>query len=262
MTHNKLINKQVKSIIYGILLILFAVALILNAAGVFEGFHFTISPVQIIVTLICICCLVNSIQTLSFVGITLSISVALVMYRNELQIPASLSSWLLVFASFLIGCGFDWIFRGPKKKMKHRKHNHFEFTYNSDDDHKQKKDDDSVVDSSFVDERRIHLSNSFGESIRYIKSQSFEHGEFENGFGNLVVYFENVQFAGPAASLSLDNGFGSMSLYLPKTWRLSLSDDSGFGSVEIHGTPSTDNDAPLLMIQADNGFGHIDIYCE
>lgn len=259
------IKKKYKGILWGIVIIVAAVLFLLNGLGVFDSLNLSLSFTQIAWTIIFGVVLVNSIVDLSFIGMFLSASVIVHLYRDALQIPDTLSSWTLIIAGTLIGVGLDIIFKNSKKqiKKKHHKKPKFNISYSFDDDDenesKQDSDDDVVYTNSYSD-NNVTIENSFGERTDYISSQNFQSATLDNGFGNLTVYFDGTQITNGAAVISVDNGFGNTNLYLPASWKLNMKEDSGFGKVLVHGMPSNEKDAPIIHINVDNGFGHVDIY--
>jgi len=110
------------------------------------------------------------------------------------------------------------------------------------------------------DGENVTIDNSFGKLTRYLHSTNLKYVKIDNGFGNCVVYYDNVIMADGSSKLNVDNGFGQVDLYIPPFYRFRMKQDNGFGSINVYGNPSTDPAAPLIDAKVDNGMGKVNIY--
>lgn len=106
----------------------------------------------------------------------------------------------------------------------------------------------------------VVIDNSFGKLVRYLHSSNLKKVKIDNGFGNCIVYYDNVYVDADGSRLEIDNGFGQVDVYIPPFYRFKLKQDNGFGSINIFGECSLDPNAPLIDAKIDNGMGKVNIY--
>ena len=63
-----------------------------------------------------------------------------------------------------------------------------------------------------------------------------------------------------SAIVDLEVSFGSMELYIPRTWKVVTNLDNSFGGCKEHGTCDMSNDDNILMINGDVSFGGLELY--
>ena len=106
----------------------------------------------------------------------------------------------------------------------------------------------------------IVIGNGFGKLTRYLHSTNLKKVKIDNGFGNCVVYYDNVYIDNNGSRLEIHNGFGQVDIYIPPFYRFKMKQDNGFGSINLHGSSSMDPDAPLIDADVNNGMGKVNIY--
>ena len=106
----------------------------------------------------------------------------------------------------------------------------------------------------------VDIDNGFGKLTRYLHSSNLKKVTVKNGFGNCIVYYDNVYIDQDGSRLEVDNGFGQVDIYIPPFYRFRMKQDNGFGSINVFGNCSTDPDAPLIDADIDNGMGKVNIY--
>ena len=106
----------------------------------------------------------------------------------------------------------------------------------------------------------IVISNSFGKLTRYLHSSNLKRVKIDNGFGNCIVYYDNVYVDENGSRLEIGNGFGQVNVYIPPFYRFRMKQDNGFGSINVFGNCSMDPNAPLIDAKIDNGMGKVNIY--
>ena len=106
----------------------------------------------------------------------------------------------------------------------------------------------------------VVIDNGFGKLTRYLHSSNLKKVKIDNGFGNCIVYYDNVYVDKDGSKLEIDNGFGQVDVYIPPFYRFKMKQDNGFGSINIFGNCSLDPDAPLIDADIDNGMGKVNIY--
>lgn len=249
-----------KSIFWGVLLMIIAAGLIINSLGLLPTIPIGFG--SLILAVIMLAILIHSALDFSMTGVLFSVAHLIVIFRDATGFPPrSLSSWLLILAGTLFGIGLDVILKDFRKAHK-RNNPHFEFTYSSDDDN----DDDDTIEGKFVEGRTssnncYEFANTFGDQTKYLQSAPLKYAKLENSFGNLNIFFDDVVLESNEAWVKMENSFGKISLYVPSSFRIDLKQDNGFGNIDLQGRPSTDPQAPILHIDAENAFGSIEIRC-
>ncbi|MBR5179736.1 MAG: hypothetical protein IKW90_13180 [Lachnospiraceae bacterium] len=106
----------------------------------------------------------------------------------------------------------------------------------------------------------VVIENGFGKLTRYLHSSNLKKVKIDNGFGNCIVYYDNVYVDQDGSKLEIDNGFGQVDVYIPPFYRFKMKQDNGFGSINVYGNCSMDPNAPLIDADIDNGMGKVNIY--
>lgn len=250
---------KANAIFWGIAFVATGVAAILWAAGTIQG-----SIYLILMTALMAAIFIRSLIGFHFVPLLVSAAHIVHLYRGMLGIPANLASWMIIIASLVIGIGLELIFGGLKKSIKRKMRANYDYssgpkTIGSGDGSSENSGNISV-NTAYISGSNLHIENGFGEQTRYIRGEEFCSGHIENGFGQLTVYFEDVKFQDNSASLNIENGFGHLNVYMPSTWLAVLTEENGMGQINVHGTPSTDTDAPVINLHVENGMGKVDLF--
>ena len=98
---------------------------------------------------------------------------------------------------------------------------------------------------------------AFGAGTFYKQDQELVEDEFEVGFGNAKIYYDNAEMLGDSATLKIEVGFGNAVIYVPQHWRVDLKVETFCGAAKA--------DAPVaptsktLMIRGDVAFGKLGV---
>ena len=98
---------------------------------------------------------------------------------------------------------------------------------------------------------------AFGAGTFYKQDQELVEDEFEVGFGNAKIYYDNAEMLGDSASLKIEVGFGNAVIYVPQHWRVDLKVETFCGAAKA--------DAPVaptsktLIIRGDVAFGKLGV---
>ena len=98
---------------------------------------------------------------------------------------------------------------------------------------------------------------AFGAGTFYKQDQELVEDEFEVGFGNAKIYYDNAEMLGDSATLKIEVGFGSAVIYVPQHWRVDLKVETFCGAAKA--------DAPVaptsktLIIRGDVAFGKLGV---
>ena len=98
---------------------------------------------------------------------------------------------------------------------------------------------------------------AFGAGTFYKQDQELVEDEFEVGFGNAKIYYDNAEMLGDSATLKIEVGFGNAIIYVPQHWRVDLKVETFCGAAKA--------DAPVaptsktLIIRGDVAFGKLGV---
>ena len=98
---------------------------------------------------------------------------------------------------------------------------------------------------------------AFGAGTFYKQDQELVEDEFEVGFGNAKIYYDNAEMLGDSATLKIEVGFGNAVVYVPQHWRVDLKVETFCGAAKA--------DAPVaptsktLIIRGDVAFGKLGV---
>ena len=98
---------------------------------------------------------------------------------------------------------------------------------------------------------------AFGAGTFYKQDQELVEDEFEVGFGNAKIYYDNAEMLGDSATLKIEVGFGNAVIYVPQHWRVDLKVETFCGAAKAA--------APLaptsktLIIRGDVAFGKLGV---
>ena len=98
---------------------------------------------------------------------------------------------------------------------------------------------------------------AFGAGTFYKQDQELVEDEFEVGFGNAKIYYDNAEMLGDSATLKIEVGFGNAVIYVPQHWRVDLKVETFCGAAKA--------DAPVaptsktLIIRGEVAFGKLGV---
>ncbi len=243
-----------RNILGGVLLILIAVALVMNGLGLLP-FLKGISVFKLLGTILFAYGCLDSFRHRHFVGGLLSLSIVAWIWEHELGI-ANITPFPLCLAAILVGLGLNMMFKGEKIVS---------FSYKDGDEWRSGSYDEMkehMQREEWVDGRHIVLENNFNSTSKYVNSDAFNSANFENNFGSANIYFTNAVMANNEAFIKVENNFGTTTLYFPRSWRLHTREDVTFGALQVMGEANRDMDAPLVNVDVESNFGTVRIFFE
>lgn len=225
-------------IILGVTFILMAIYLVGNNLELIPD----VPVVKILFTLLMTYCFVKGLEHKSFYGTILSLCGIAYIYDDFLGIE-EITPWTLLMSGILLSTGLSILFK--KKKI---------VCCNINAEH-------STTENT-KDGQVVRLENSFNSVSKYVNTDYFSEAYVKNTFGSCNMYFNNAIMASGSAKVKLENSFGEINVYLPKTWRMELTKDVTLGAINVHGAGNADMDAPFVQLVAESSFGEINIYFE
>lgn len=228
--------RKTKKVFWGVLLLLGAVALLVNKMGFLEGFGFW----SILFSVVLVGIFVNGLVKRSFGQILFSLAF-LVIVNDELLHLEQITPWPVLGAALLGTIGLNILF--PRfGKGAH-------ISVNGKTRRK--------VDSENRDGSRVFYENCFGESVKYLTGE-ISDVNIESSFGAMQVYFSDAVLREHRANVHVEVSFGSVVLYVPSDWKVLLNMDTAFGSTNEKGqcNPNGEN---VLYVSGEVSFGELQI---
>ena len=208
-------------IFWGIYLILGAVFILAAKLEFMQG----VGIWSLVWTLVFAAALIKSLIKLNFFGIFMSIALLAIVYAEPLQIQA-ITPWPVLGAGLLLGIGFSLIFPKKGKQYYVKRYHH--------------PDGERIINEQ--DGSNCKCSVSFGSSIKYINSDAFERADLE----------------GTEAHVYIENNFGGVELYVPKTWAVNCKISNVFAGVDEKGHAQPDG-VHTLYLHGDNSFAGVTV---
>jgi predicted membrane protein len=199
-----------ESVFWGVLLILAGIFLIISKLGYFP--HMNVFSLLLTVFLVVV--IGKSLLRLNFQGILFPIAFICIIYDKQLGITA-ITPWTVLIAALLGSIGLSMIFHKHIKWIHHG-HKHEDYKFEKID----------IEDGS-----NVGFKTSFGASVKYINTDSFEQADFNCSFGAMKVYFDNAIMSNENAIVRINASFSGIELYIPKTWNVENKTNVFLGDV-------------------------------
>ncbi|WP_444811625.1 hypothetical protein [Streptococcus canis] len=102
------------------------------------------------------------------------------------------------------------------------------------------------------------FSKVFGSFNRYINDNHFSEDSIDVVFGSSTVYFNEAEIEGERACYHVDAIFSSVTVYVPRHWRVDVKGDHVFSSVNQ--APNYPAAEKVLVLDADLILSSLDIH--
>jgi len=227
-----------KNWFWGIFFILSAVSVIAIQTGSFEQ----IGIQSLLIGAFLVAIIIASLVRLNFFGVFFPMSFLYMIFWQPLGI-IYINYWLVILASVLTSIGFSIIFG--------RRHKHGVRCEGRIEGNKQ---------SESIDDNNPNVSVKFGSASKYLHADSLQSGKFYLSFGEMELFFDQVQLAPEGAEIFIDCSFGSVILNIPREWR--VIDNMHVTLGEMNNKARATNiaeDAPKLTISGNLQLGGVEI---
>ena len=206
-------TNKIKNIIWGVVLLLIAVALVLYKLEI-PGINILpeISLWKVLLGVACACWLIDSITTVSYGGITFSLAFLGIIFGKELHIEA-LVPWTLLIVAFLAYMALHLLF------PRHCRWNHQQSNCGNREgcyaggaghpNHVETVEGDSIVEDI-----------NFTGATKYIHSDNFIQADIHCSFCGAELYFDKVQVPSGEATIYLDTKYCGVEMYVPRNWMI------------------------------------------
>ena len=237
--------KVKKNILWGIMFILAAVALIVNKLGYLQGMGFWNILFSVILIGICI----NGMIKRRWGSILFSAAFIIIINDSILHME-NLTPWTVLGVALLGTIGLTILFPAKKRHVR----NHL-ITEDMSGVKWGESDEQMITEEGDVVQQDV----IFGSSVKYIKSQELSKVNSDCVFGQASVYLTEAMLKEQRAKVFMDVVFGNANIYVPACWAVSITTDQVFGNVSECGNcdPNGEN---KLLICGDVVFGQLVIH--
>jgi hypothetical protein len=236
--------KKMWKIFWGLGFILVAVAIVLDALGVFAPFVSAFGEISIwaIIGGALLLCFAISQLILGNIGnFFVPIAVIFMIFEENIahyfgigdESGNIINNWLLLLVAVMLGIGFSILFSGIRRRKRRRKSG-CEWSYGNG----------------------VKIRSSIGSSVRYIDCEGFKYEEIENDLGACTIFFENVDKYESGGVLSVENNLGSTVITVPEEWHVVVRIENNLGGVV---TPKDNGNGPVLTITGENNLGSVTV---
>ena len=98
---------------------------------------------------------------------------------------------------------------------------------------------------------------AFGSGTFYKQDQELVEDEFEVGFGNAKIYYDNAEMLGDTATLKIEVGFGNAVIYVPQHWRVDLKVETFCGAAKADASVAPTS--KTLIVRGEVAFGKLEV---
>ncbi|MBE5853591.1 MAG: hypothetical protein E7299_11710 [Lachnospiraceae bacterium] len=237
--------KMRKNILWGVIFLLAAVALVVKKLGYLQGMGFW----SILFSVFLLGTLINGIVTKSWGKILFSAAFFIIVNDQILHLE-SLTPWTVLIVACLGTIGLDILF-----PMKHKRIGKSYFKDSVAVHIWEQKDEQMITKEGEV----IQQDVVFGSTVKYIKSKELRGINADCVFGELSIYLTEVELKNHRAKIRTDVVFGNVHVYVPAGWAVSTNMSTVCGKVSFSGTDAS-NGEDKVLICGDVVFGEMCIH--
>ena len=217
------------NVFWGIILILLAVILVMDASGVsipLEGSFGEVSILALIGGVLLLAFAISRIVNGKFHEIFFPLAFLVMLFEDNIatylgrEDPNLISNWILILCALLLTIGFSILIPQGGKN----------FTFNIG-------------------------GKCGGSSTVYVDSITFVTENVENNMGACTVHFENADRYTGGGVLNVENNMGSVTVCVPKGWHVVSKIDTNMANTSI--PSSGDPNGPTVTITGENNMGSL-----
>lgn len=247
-----------KKVFWGIYFVLSAILMIvLKVTELPSDSGWGFSFWGILCTVFLVALIIKSIFDRSIAGILFPVALIAIVYDDQLGITA-ITPWYVLGAALLGSIGLSMIFH-PKKKYQNWNGN-WNQSWNPNGDMNSHGTSQGGGTTENVTGSNSYFKTTFGEGIKYVKTEDFRSCDISNSFGETKVFFDGCSILeGVEPTIHVSNSFGEIQLYVPKNWNVSFEARASFGAVEEKNRSMTPG-APIVHLQGSASFGAVEVF--
>lgn len=230
-------QRNFKSVIWGITLLVIAAALILESLGALSALLSIaggISLPRILLAIVLLSFMVNDCRKhKSFRRVVWYVALLFMLFEPNIaylcghEDPNLINNWVILLCVLLVMIALHLLFGTRSRKWN--------FQWNGRD--------------KFIS----------GSNVVYIDCTDFQKKYVENNLGATDIYFTNIEHYTGGGTLNVENNLGQTNIRIPAAWSLSMDTESNLGQIDGPdgiGTPG----GPVLHLSIENNLGHVAVH--
>jgi predicted membrane protein len=243
-----------KGVFWGVVFILAAVAIALNATGVIAlG---SLKSGDLFWTIVLLVILVLSLPHRFWFGIFFPLIGLFFIYAAPLGVDIRrVSLWVCFLVALLLSIGFSILFHGRGKGRRKKK-----WVCQNNGDAYDYGVEFGVGASEQTDANIVRVGGNFCNIIKYINSENLERVEAECNFGTMKLYFDNAKPRESGSLIVLEVNFGSVELFIPRAWGVNNDLRRSFSGIYEKNTAHTcDEKTAHITVTGEANFSSVSI---
>ncbi len=232
-----------KNILWGVLFILIALALTLNAFGINFGIPSAVPIWKIILSLALIVFIIDRLIAKKFSHSFFPLVFIVMIFEKEFAVALGKAdgdiapAWLFLVIALLLTVGTSLITKN------------FTFTF--------KKGNDTYVFSG--DEGREKYKEVINQnSVYYFDCASPINKELEISLGSTEIFFTNVELYQGDGIIKIENSLGKVVFHIPENWTVDCQIENSLGSIQMAKPNPKGENSKTIKITGENSLGKIE----
>ncbi len=226
---------KISKLIWGILAVACGILLLLSSLGIGDQ----LGLVRLVGSTLLLGLAATGFYQLQFFLGLLPLALLLYIWRLPLGL-AKLDFWLLLAATIVISLGLSALF--GKRGRTFRLHRKRRLSHTEE----------------LTDEEEVNISSSFGEQIKYIKSEYLKQINISGNFASVRIYLEQCNPAVPHILVNINANFAGIVLNIPRSWQVDSQMNSFAGEVNDSQKGAAEGGCKLVLAGGIN-FGEVKI---
>ena len=233
-----------KNVTWGILFILSAIILALNALGVNFGLPESISVWKIILAIALIIFIIDQIVRKNFTVLFFPLIFIIMIFEKEIAIyllnkpnGEIASTWTFLLIAILLTAGFSLVF------------SKFSFTY-------KKGGKEYVFTGKEAKKKFKEVTQE--NSVYYIDCSTRVDKDIEVNMGKAEIYFTNTKLYDGQGVINLDNNLGKVIFYIPENWAVDCEIDNSLAHVKSFKPKEYVANQKHITIKGENNLGNVE----
>ena len=192
---------------------------------------------------------------LKFASLPLPLAALYIVFHKPFGLPY-VETWTLLVSAALLSIGLSALLPGNRHKLWKK------YVRGAVGDATDVENGEGSKIEYGGDDNNPTVSVKGGSVSRYLHSECMETAKLECRLGSLEAFFEQANLSPQGAKVFCKCNLGSITLYVPKEWKILSDVECHLGSVDITGysEPQEEN-PPTINVYGNVSLGSIEIKC-
>lgn len=239
-----MMKNNVKNILGGLLLLVFAGLIYADATGKIGGlnlwswfFTFCFSAETF-----------NALNKRDIDEVCFSLGILVIIWREQLGI-GNLSIWTLLGITLLVSIGVSLLLRPFTKR--HKPHVSFAFS----------REGAVAADADATDaDADITINTHMSSTTRYVRATNFQSADIQVNLGTVKVFFDQATITDGPARININGNIGEVELYLPRNWQVDNQLSTFIGEINFSEKHRENADGPIVILSGNLHIGDVDVH--